>query len=53
VHLQPGIASFARIPTSLAVTERIAGQILSLPMFASITEAQVDRVVEAVRTFYR
>jgi dTDP-4-amino-4,6-dideoxygalactose transaminase len=53
VHLQPGIASFARVPARLAVTERIAGEILSLPMFATISEAQIDRVVDAVRQFYR
>jgi dTDP-4-amino-4,6-dideoxygalactose transaminase len=53
VHLQPGIAAKARIPEQLTVTERIAGQILSLPMFASISEGQVDRVVETIWKFYR
>jgi dTDP-4-amino-4,6-dideoxygalactose transaminase len=53
VHLQPGLASGARIPEPLAVTEGIAGKILSLPMFTTISDAQIDRVVEAVQTFYR
>ncbi|MBC7259171.1 MAG: DegT/DnrJ/EryC1/StrS family aminotransferase [Chloroflexi bacterium] len=35
------------------VTERLAGEILSLPMFAEMTEAQVDEVAGAVREFFR
>ena len=53
VHLQPALASGARIPEPLTVTEGIAGEILSLPMFTTISDAQIDRVVEAVRKFYR
>jgi dTDP-4-amino-4,6-dideoxygalactose transaminase len=34
------------------VTERLAGEILSLPMFAEMTEAQVDEVVGAIREFF-
>ena len=52
-HVQPGFASLAKVPKSLKVTEQIAAEILTLPMFASISEAQIDRVVEAVRKFYR
>lgn len=57
VHLQPslvqpGVASAARVPEPLVVAERIVTQILSLPMFATISEAQIDRVVEAVQQFY-
>lgn len=53
VHRQPGLAAHARIPVPLAVTERIAGEILSLPMFATMTDAQVDRVVDEIRAFHR
>jgi dTDP-4-amino-4,6-dideoxygalactose transaminase len=53
VHLQPGIASRARVAEPLSVTERIAGEILSLPMFMTISEAQIDRVIDAVQKFYR
>ena len=35
------------------MTERIAGEILSLPMFATISDTQIDRVVDAVWKFYR
>lgn len=53
VHHQPGLAAHARVPAPLNVTERISGEILSLPMFATITDSQVDRVIEAVRSFYK
>ncbi len=53
VHWQPGIASYARVPEPLTVTESIAGEILSLPMFSTISEPQTDRVIDAVRKFYR
>jgi dTDP-4-amino-4,6-dideoxygalactose transaminase len=52
VHRQPGLAVGARIPGSLAVTERIGGKILSLPMFSTMSDEQVDRVVAAVRGFF-
>lgn len=53
VHRQPGLAAHARIPAPLAVTEEIAGEILSLPLFASMTDMQVDRVIEAIRSFFK
>lgn len=34
------------------VTERLAGEILSLPMFAEMTEAQVDEVTDTIRGFF-
>ncbi len=34
------------------VTERLAGEILSLPMFAEMTEAHVDEVAGAIREFF-
>jgi len=34
------------------VTERAAQEILSLPMFAEMTESQVDEVVGAIRDFF-
>ena len=52
-HQQPALVSGARVPQQLAVTERIAAEILSLPMFAAMSDAQIDRVVEAVSKFYQ
>jgi dTDP-4-amino-4,6-dideoxygalactose transaminase len=36
----------------LTVTEKIATEILSLPMFSTMSDGQVDRVVGAVRGFF-
>jgi dTDP-4-amino-4,6-dideoxygalactose transaminase len=52
VHKQPGLAAKARIPAQLAVTERIGGEILSLPMFSTMTDSQADRVIAAVKGFF-
>jgi dTDP-4-amino-4,6-dideoxygalactose transaminase len=50
VHLQP--AYLDRLPgDNLAETEAAAEQILSLPMYPELTEAEVQAVVEAVRSF--
>ena len=49
-HLQPvyrdlGLAA----PGSLPVTERLAGEVLSLPIYPELTDAEVDAVAAAVR----
>ncbi len=49
-HLQPvykdlGLAA----PGSLPVTERLAGEVLSLPIFPELTDAEVEAVAAAVR----
>ncbi|MCX7847485.1 MAG: DegT/DnrJ/EryC1/StrS family aminotransferase [bacterium] len=49
VHKQPAYRHFASM--ALRVTERIAGEILSLPMFAELTEEEREKVSEAVRAF--
>jgi dTDP-4-amino-4,6-dideoxygalactose transaminase len=36
---------------SLPITERVALEQLSLPMFAELTKNQVDRISETVRTW--
>jgi dTDP-4-amino-4,6-dideoxygalactose transaminase len=46
-HRQPAYLEFAE---SLPVAEKAAEQILSLPMYPMITDAQVDRVCEAMWT---
>ncbi len=53
MHLQPMMAGHpqARVG-ALPVAERIAGEILSLPMFPDITDAQIDEVVGAIREFF-
>lgn len=50
-HLQPAAREWGMARGMLPVTERLAGEILSLPMYAELTEAQQSRVVEAILDF--
>jgi dTDP-4-amino-4,6-dideoxygalactose transaminase len=49
LHLQPACAAFAPPEGSLPVTERLAGRILSLPMFPELTHDEIEWVCEGVR----
>lgn len=51
IHLQPAYRDLGYGSGAFPVAERIAGEILSLPMFAELSGAQVDRVADAVATF--
>jgi dTDP-4-amino-4,6-dideoxygalactose transaminase len=51
-HMQPGLSANARIEGALDVTLRLRQRILSLPMFATITEAELGRVADAIRIFF-
>lgn len=52
LHRSP---AFARtwVPGSLPVAEHFADSVLRLPMHGALGEAEVDRVIEAVRAFFR
>ena len=52
-HVQPGLSTNARIEGSLGVTLRLQERILSLPMFATMTDAEIGRVADAVRGYFR
>lgn len=49
VHLQGAYADLGYGPGAFPVAEAASQEILSLPLFAEITEAQQDRVVESLR----
>jgi dTDP-4-amino-4,6-dideoxygalactose transaminase len=51
-HLQPGLAANARIGSSLAVTEKLQKTILSLPMFSTMSDAEIAKVIDGVRRFF-
>lgn len=53
LHRQKAYSHLGYAEGSLPVTERVARKILSLPMFPELTEAQIDRVAQAIRAFYR
>lgn len=44
LHLQPAFADLGGRPGDLPVAERLAGRILSLPLYAELDPAQVERV---------
>lgn len=51
-HRQSGYARMIRIPPGgLPATDEAAGRILSLPLYPELEEAEVDRVIAAVRDF--
>ena len=51
LHLQKAYESLGHKRGDFPVTERIAGEIVSLPMFPHITADQQSRVVEAIKGF--
>jgi dTDP-4-amino-4,6-dideoxygalactose transaminase len=53
LHLQRAYQRLGFKKGSFPVTERTSERLLSLPMFAELTEGDVARVADAVRAFYR
>jgi dTDP-4-amino-4,6-dideoxygalactose transaminase len=51
-HLSPAYAGLGYARGSFPLTERLADEVLSLPMFPGITDALLDSVVSAVRAFF-
>jgi dTDP-4-amino-4,6-dideoxygalactose transaminase len=51
LHLQKAYAALNYGPGDFPVTERVAGEILSLPMFPQLTAQQQGRVAEEVAAF--
>jgi dTDP-4-amino-4,6-dideoxygalactose transaminase len=52
VHLQPAYAHRVLGCQSLAVTEEACPRILSLPLYPELTDEEVDRVAEAIASFF-
>jgi dTDP-4-amino-4,6-dideoxygalactose transaminase len=49
VHLQPAYADLGHCAGDFPCSERTADEVLSLPMYAELTDAQVNTVADAVR----
>ncbi len=52
IHLQPAAAGLGYRPGDFPVTESLANSILSLPIYPSLSDAQVERVASEIRRFY-
>lgn len=52
IHLHPAYAYLSRGRGSCPVAEKLADEILSLPMFPEITAEQVDTVIQSIRDFH-
>ena len=51
-HLSPAYASLGTRPGSAPVAETVAREVLSLPIFPGMLEAQVDAVTSTIREFF-
>lgn len=49
VHLQPAYKEYANFP--LEITERIAGEILSLPMYPELSDENINFVIDTINKF--
>ena len=49
LHLQAAYKDLGMGPGSLPKAEQVALEVLSLPMYPELTEAQIKQVVEAVK----
>jgi dTDP-4-amino-4,6-dideoxygalactose transaminase len=52
LHLQPAFSYLGLREGDLPVAEQAARDVVALPMFAELTEAEIRRVVEAIADFY-
>ncbi len=52
IHLQPAYGDLALSPGAFPVAERLAGEILSLPLDASHSAQEIDRVIDSIRRFF-
>jgi len=53
IHLQQSAEFLGYRKGDLPVTEKVAGEVLSIPMFPELTDEQVDRVATAIREFMK
>lgn len=53
VHLQPAFCDLGYKKGDFAITEKMANQILSLPMYPELTEDQINYVVEKIKEFIK
>ena len=52
LHLQPAFSYLGRKAGDLPVSEQAAREVLALPMFPELTEAEIQHVVGSIAEFY-
>ncbi|HXI01987.1 MAG TPA: DegT/DnrJ/EryC1/StrS family aminotransferase [Candidatus Saccharimonadales bacterium] len=52
IHRQEAFSDLGLEPGAFPVTERLAGEILSLPMYPELSSSDIDRICEAIAGFY-
>jgi dTDP-4-amino-4,6-dideoxygalactose transaminase len=53
IHLQQSAEFLGYRKGDMPVTEKVASEVLSLPMFAELTDDQLERVADSVRSFMK
>jgi len=53
IHLMRGYAFLSYQAGDLPITEQLAGEILSLPMYGALPQHHVAKVIEAITSFFR
>jgi dTDP-4-amino-4,6-dideoxygalactose transaminase len=53
IHLQQSAEFLGYRKGDMPVTEKVASEVLSLPMFAELTDEQLERVSDSVRSFMK
>ena len=53
VHLQPAYRRISVGATRLTETEKVCGEILSLPMYPQLSDTAIDRIATGIRAFFR
>jgi dTDP-4-amino-4,6-dideoxygalactose transaminase len=51
VHLQPAYKNRIRTAENMSVTEKLAEEVLSLPMYPELENQQLNEVVQALKNF--
>jgi dTDP-4-amino-4,6-dideoxygalactose transaminase len=52
LHLQPVFGYLGVIAGTMLIAEQAANEVLALPMFPELTEAEIQHVVESIADFY-
>lgn len=53
VHLQEALASYGYKKGDFPITEEICGEILSLPVYPELKDAEIGYIAEKIREFYK